>query len=69
MALWSEDKRRYTQRVNVSKKWYHDSDIAELRATNTLLKVLRDNAGENKSKDIVDFLESLGIESSQHAHQ
>jgi hypothetical protein len=41
------------------KKWY--SDIAELRETHTLLVVMRDNAGENKSKEIVDFLESHGI--------
>jgi hypothetical protein len=42
------------------KKWY--SDIAELSKTHTLLVVMRNNAGENKSKGIVDFLESHGIE-------
>ncbi len=41
------------------KKWY--SDIAELRETHTLLVVMKDNAGENKSKEIVNFLESHGI--------
>ena len=41
-------------------KWY--SDIAELCETHTLLVVMRDNAGENKSKEIVEFLESYGIE-------
>jgi transposase InsO family protein len=43
------------------KKWH--SDIAELRETHTVIMVMRDNAGENKSKEIVDFLESPGIES------
>jgi hypothetical protein len=44
------------------KKWY--SDIAGLRETHTLLVVMRDNAGRpgNKSKKIVEFLESHGIE-------
>ena len=35
------------------KKWY--SDIAVLRETHTLLVVLRDNAGENKSKKSLSF--------------
>jgi hypothetical protein len=38
------------------KKWY--SYIAELHETHTLLVVMRDNAGENKFKENVDFLES-----------
>ena len=42
------------------KKWY--SDIAVLRETHTLLVVLRDNAGENKSKEIIEFFESMGVE-------
>ncbi len=46
------------------KKWY--SDIAELREMHTLLAVIRDNAGENKSKEIDDFLESHGIENRVH---
>ncbi len=37
------------------KKWY--SDIADLRETHTLLVVMRDNAGRNKFKEIVAFLE------------
>jgi hypothetical protein len=42
------------------KKWY--SDIAELREYKVIM-VMRDNPGENMSKEIIDFLESLGIQS------
>ncbi len=41
--------------LKAAKKWY--SDIGELRETHTLLVIMRDNADENKSKEIVDFLE------------
>ncbi len=41
------------------------SDIAELRETHKAIMVImmRDNAGENKSKEFIDILESLGIQS------
>ena len=55
--LWSEDKDDILKAV---KTWY--SDISVLREMHTLLVAMRDNAGENKSKEIVEFLESHGIE-------
>ncbi len=64
---WLYDLKTKGDILKAVKKWY--SDIAELRKTHTLLVVMRDNAGENKSKEIVDFLESeiRNEESLQHA--
>jgi hypothetical protein len=45
--------------LKVVKKWY--SDIADLRQKHKLLVVMRDNAGENKSQEVVDFFESMGV--------
>ncbi len=45
--------------LKVVKKWY--SDIVVLRQKHKILLVMRDNAGENKSQEIVDFFESMGI--------
>jgi hypothetical protein len=36
-------------------------DIAVLRQKHELLVVMRDNAGESKYREIVDFFESMGI--------
>ena len=43
--------------LKVVKKWY--SDIADLRQKHKLIIVMRDNAGENKSQEIIDFFESV----------
>ena len=43
----------------VMKKWY--SDIAELRDKHKLFIIMRDNSGENTSREICEFLESKGI--------
>jgi hypothetical protein len=45
--------------ITVVKQWY--SDIADLRAKHKLVVFVRDNAGENKSKDIKGFFESVGV--------
>ena len=45
--------------LQVVKRWY--GDIAELRQKLTLVVVMRDNAGENKSKDIMEFFDSVGV--------
>ena len=39
--------------LKVVKKWY--SNIVILRQKHKLLVVMRDNAGENKSQEVVDF--------------
>ena len=41
------------------KKWF--SDIADLRQKHKLVIVMRDNAGEYKSQEIIDFFESVGV--------
>jgi hypothetical protein len=45
--------------LKVVKKWYNDIDV--LRQKHKLLVAMRDNAGENKSQEILDFFESMGI--------
>ncbi len=47
--------------LKVVKKWYSDSDIADLRQKHKLVVVMRDNAGENKSYEIIEFFESIGV--------
>jgi hypothetical protein len=41
------------------KKWY--SDIADIRQKYKLVLVMRDNAGEKKSHETIEFFESLGV--------
>jgi IS30 family transposase len=43
------------------QKWY--SDIAELLELHNVCVVTRDNAGENKSSEVIEFFESKGIKS------
>ena len=45
--------------LKIVKKWY--SDIAILGQKHKLLVVMRDNAGENKSQEVVDFFESMRV--------
>ena len=45
--------------LKVFKKWY--SDIADLRQKHKLVVIVRDNAGENKSHEIINFIESKGL--------
>jgi hypothetical protein len=40
------------------KNWF--SDIADLRQKHKLVIVMRDNAGENKLQEIIDFFETIG---------
>jgi hypothetical protein len=57
MDLWNEDSKDQMikdQMINVVKRWY--SDIADLRTKHRLVVVVRDNAGENKSQEVKDFL-------------
>ena len=44
--------------LKITKKWY--SNIADLRQKYFLVVFMRDNAGENKSQEIIDFIESIG---------
>ncbi len=44
--------------LKVVKKWF--CDIANLRQKHKLVIAMRDNAGEYKSQEIIDFFESVG---------
>ena len=44
--------------LKVTKKWY--ADIADLRQKYQLVVFMPDNAGENKSQGIIDFIKSIG---------
>ena len=44
--------------LQVVKPWY--GDIADLGQKHTLVVVMRDSAGENKSKEIREFFDSVG---------
>jgi hypothetical protein len=45
--------------MRVVNQWY--SDIADLRAEHKLVVFMRDNAGENKSKEIKGFFKFVGV--------
>ena len=55
---WIYGMKSKDDMLKVTKKWY--SDIAELRQKYSLVVFMRDNAGENKSQEIIDFIESIG---------
>ncbi len=52
---WVYGMKTKDKTIKVVKQWY--SDIAHLRAKHKLVVFVRDNAGENKSRDIKDFFE------------
>ncbi len=45
--------------LKVVKKWF--SDIADLRQKHKFVIVMRENAGEDKSQEIIDSFESVGV--------
>ena len=47
--------------LHVVKRWF--GDIADLRAKHKLILLMRDNAGEYKSVEIMQFLDPKGIRS------
>jgi hypothetical protein len=57
--IWIYGMKLKTDMLKIVKKWY--SDIAILRQKHKLLVVMRDNADENKSQEVVDFFESMGV--------
>jgi hypothetical protein len=56
---WLYGMKLKSDMLKVVRKWY--SDIDNLRQKHKLLVVMRDNAGENKSQEVVDFFESMGV--------
>ena len=53
---WIYGMKTKDEMINVVKQWY--SDIADLRAKH---KLVIDYAGENKSTEIKEFFESVGV--------
>ena len=47
--------------IKALRKWY--SDIADLRTKHKLVVLMRDNASEYKSEEVMQFLEETGIHS------
>jgi hypothetical protein len=56
---WVYGMKTIDKMIKVVKQWY--SYIADLLAKHKLVVFVRDNAGKNKSKDIKDFFESVGV--------
>ena len=56
---WQYGMKPRDEMLQVVKRWY--SDIADLRQKHTLVVVMRDNAGENKSKEIMELFFSVGV--------
>ncbi len=44
--------------LKVFKKWY--SDVTDIHQKHDLVVVMRGNAGENKSHEIIEFIRSTG---------
>jgi hypothetical protein len=59
--IWVYGLRDKSQMIDIVKKF--DSDIAILRVKHKLVTVMRDNAGENRSQVVEDFLQSIGVRS------
>ncbi len=56
---WVYRMKTKDEMIKVVKQW--SSDIADLQAKHKLVVFVRDNACENKSRDIKDFFESVGV--------
>ena len=57
--IWLYGLKTKDQTLGALKKWY--CDIADLRQKHKLVVIARDNAGKNKSHEIIDFIESKGL--------
>ena len=56
---WLYGMKTRDEMLQVVKRWY--GDIADLRQKYTLVVVMRDNAGKNKSKEIMEIFDSVGV--------
>jgi hypothetical protein len=56
---WIYGTKTKDETITGVKQWY--SDIADLRARHKLVVIMRCNAGENKSQEIQEFFESVGV--------
>ncbi len=58
---WIYGLKTKNEGLNVVKRWY--ANIADLRAKHKLVVLKQDNAGEYKSEEIIQFLDSKGVRS------
>ena len=56
---WIYGLKTKDEALNVFKRWY--AYIANLRAKHKLVVLMRDSAGEYKSEEIMQFLNSKGV--------
>ncbi len=57
-SSWLYDMKTKDSMLKVIKKWYNH--IADIREKHDLVVAMRDNAGENKSHEILEFIKSTG---------
>ena len=53
------------QTLGALKKWY--CDIAPILPKHKLITLMRDNAGENRSQEVEDFIQSIHVQSRYSA--
>ncbi len=63
--IWVYGLKTKDQLLSVLKKWY--GDIAPLREYNRLITFMRENAGENRSFEVEEFIQSIGVQSRYSA--
>ena len=63
--IWVYGLKTKDQTLGALKKWY--CDIAPIRAKHALITLMRDNAGENRSQDVEDFIQSIHVQSRYSA--
>ena len=63
--IWVYGLKTKDQLLSALKKWY--GVIAPLREYNRLVTFMRDNAGENRSFEVEEFIQSIGFQSRYSA--
>ena len=59
--IWVYGLRTKDQTLDALMKWY--CDIAQVRLKHKLAILMRDNAGENRSQAVEDFIQSIHVQS------
>jgi hypothetical protein len=56
---WQYGMKTKDETLDMAKRWF--AEIADVRINYTLIMAVRDNSGENMSKDLNDFFRSHGV--------
>lgn len=62
---WAYGLKTKDEVPSALRKWY--ADTAGVRTKHSLVRLMRDNAGENKSTEVTEFFESRGVETRYSA--